>query len=111
MQDELKNLLQETATLEMQVRTIGVTMDKLYKRHGENSLIKELADTLMCMHKKEQIAKNHIEKLSDPTLRTLFTNRYIKGLTWEEASLASYVSYAHAHRLHKKGLEEISKLQ
>ena len=108
--NELKEMFQEVATLEMQARTIGNAMDNLHKRHGDNQLLEDFANELSHMRDKENLAKEHIKKLSDPITQVLFKNRYIHGLTWEEVSEVSYVSYAHAHRLHNKGLEEMSEL-
>lgn len=59
--------------------------------------------------KKEILAA--VNRVKDPTLRTLLIARYINFKTWERIAEEMHYSYVHVvHNLHPRALNEIDKI-
>jgi len=108
MGEKIEKMLKDGMNTEIEVRAITQAMLSIRQMHGENSLMEEFASDLTHIQQKRKKISKLIQGLPNDSMKQLFTHRYINALTWEDAADASYVSVAHAHRLHKKGLEQLS---
>jgi len=110
MNEKIEKMLKDGMNVEIELKTIAQAMLVIRQMHGENSLLEEFANDLTFVRRKRKKISRLIQSLPDDNTRQVFTHRYINALTWDDVADASYVSVAHAHRLHKKGLEKLKKV-
>ena len=108
MTKKLEKELKQGMDIQKEVLATAEAIAILQGRHGgDNTLAHELSEDLTIMHEKRVDIETLIATLQDPVIRQVFTHRYIEGLTWQDVADTCYISLAHAHRLHKKGLEAL----
>ena len=104
----IRQILKDGLTAEKEAQAITDAIQSLTQRHGfENRLTYEFAEELSALKEKEVYILKAIKSLQDPTLKAIFTKRYIKKMRWEDIAQTEYISQEHLLRLHRKGLEQL----
>ena len=73
----------------------------------ENSL----GDIVVKLYERINQAKGYINTLTNSDQRTVLTEYYLNDKTWEEIAYKTNYTYRHVHRIHGRGLKELSQVK
>lgn len=132
---EAKEYLERLRTIEQEIRTKQETLDVLKAQsekctavfsdmpmgaHDNHSREKtyvrkvmveqELAARMIELRRHKEEAIILIEKIPDPIIRILLTERYVNGKRWGRVMKIIKSSEQNAHRLHRIGLALVNEL-
>ena len=99
------NELRET---EMWLKSIfNINKEINFERELVMVAIKRIAE----LQKQKEEVLNVIENVKNPVHKTILHKRYVQGKKWEDVSKELCYEQQHIHRLHKKAVEEVCKIQ